>query len=275
MGEPLAVRNQQVKDIRRLARDAHARKQRRAFVVEGAVLVLDALQSPLRIESVFHTSAVSREVLDECAAVRVPTVLVSDAALASMATTVTPQPVMALAAQPSISLEQAMAKVGDEGHIIVLDGVQDPGNAGTILRSAEASGASLVVFAAGSVDAYNPKVVRSSAGSLFRQVVVTAGSSAADVARQLAAEGRPVYGAMRGGLCYDTVDLANAAVVVGNEANGLSDEVVATIDGPIGVPLADGAESLNVAMATTVLCFEAARQRRSSLGADNATDNLA
>lgn len=274
MRAPLSVRSQEVKNVRLLARDVNARREQRAFVVEGSTLVMDAIRSPLRVKHVLHTKSVSPEILQECEAADIPQALVSDAALASMATTVTPQPILAVVTQGSWLLSQAIKKAQGMGHIVILDAVQDPGNAGTILRCAEASGAVLVVFGAQSVDAYNPKVVRSSAGSLFRQVVVSASYSTAETIRQLRSAGVRVYGASNRESNYDVADLRNAGLVVGNEANGLSPEVLASVDGFVGIPQVGGVESLNVAMATTVLCFEAARQRRSSLDAGDRAGNL-
>ena len=262
--------------MRRLARDASARRECQRFVIEGTVLVDDVIRSPLRVESVLHTADAPRDMLARCEAALVPTLLVSDQALESVATTVTPQPVLAVAQMSALPFDRAMEELAEVGHVLILDGVQDPGNAGTILRSAEASGAALVVFASGSVDPHNPKVVRASAGSLFRQPLVSAGPSAVEAIQSLQSRRRTVYCATgEATTSYDAVELADAVFVMGNEANGVSSDAIDAVDDQIGIPQAGDAESLNVAMAATVLCFEAARQRRSSLGADNPADNLA
>jgi TrmH family RNA methyltransferase len=149
--------------------------------------------------------------------------------------------------------------------VVVLDRVADPGNLGTILRSAEAAGADLLVLTPGSVDPFNPKVVRSSAGALFHVPVVTAEID------DVVAAGLEVFGTTSHGfpgrtvVPYTDADLTGRiAVVMGNDAAGLPDEWDDT-DGPvrswITIPHAGRSESLNVAMATTVIVFEVNRQR--------------
>lgn len=157
--------------------------------------------------------------------------------------------------------------IGREGPVLVGVGIQDPGNAGTIIRSAAAAGAAAVIFCSGSVDMYNPKTVRSSAGALF-QVPVVAGDGAEEVLAEL---GRRDVNRMAataaGGRDHTGVDLtAPTALVLGGETNGLPPALLDLVDGQITVPMVPGTESLNVAMAATVLCFEAARQRQARPG---------
>jgi TrmH family RNA methyltransferase len=142
--------------------------------------------------------------------------------------------------------------------------VRDPGNAGTVLRSAEAAGAGGVIFCDGSVDVFNPKTVRASAGALFH-VPVVAGGDPAGVLDELGRAGlRRLGTAARGGQAYTDVDMTGpVAIVLGNEAHGLSVDVAGRLDGSITIPMAGKADSLNVGMAAAVICFEAARQRGS------------
>lgn len=138
--------------------------------------------------------------------------------------------------------------------MMVADQLADPGNAGTLIRSAEAAGADAVVLTPGSVDPFNPKVVRASAGSLFRLPVVQASLETLDGWTRLGTSSHRGTG-------YTDTDLTRRiAVVLGNEAHGLGDD--APIDEWITIPHRGNAESLNVAMAATVLAFEVARQRR-------------
>jgi TrmH family RNA methyltransferase len=150
----------------------------------------------------------------------------------------------------------------DRALIVVCVDVRDPGNAGTILRSAEAAGATGVVCCDGSVDVFNPKTVRSSAGALFR-VPVVAGGDAAEVLAELGRWGLTRLAAVaRGGVTYTDADLTGAvALVLGNEAHGLPGAIEESLDGRLTIPMAGRAESLNAGMAGAVLCFEAARQR--------------
>ena len=164
-----------------------------------------------------------------------------------VASTEAPQPVLAVVGMRSAALPV------DASFVLVADRLGDPGNAGTIIRSAEAAGADAVVLTPGSVDPYNPKVVRASAGSLFRIPVVEATLDSLSGFRRLGTSSH------RGDIYTDPVYHGRVAVVVGNEAHGLDSD--AEIDQWITIPHAGPAESLNVAMAATVLVFEVARQR--------------
>jgi TrmH family RNA methyltransferase len=148
------------------------------------------------------------------------------------------------------------AALGDAGLVVVADRVSDPGNLGTILRSAEAAGADAVVVTPGTVDAYNPKVVRASAGAVFHIPVVAAGLE--DVRR---AGLRLIGTSSHRGTPHSAADwTGRVAIVAGGEAGGLEDG--APVDEWVRIEHHGRAESLNVAMAVTVLCFEAARHRR-------------
>lgn len=173
-----------------------------------------------------------------------PTWTVGDGVLASVGSVVTPQGVMATAKIPELppSVHCDFA--------VELAGVADPGNAGTIVRSAVVAGAQAVVFSSGSVDPWNPKTVRASAGALF-QIPLAVESS---VGERIGADPR------QGDPC-DQVDLTGPlTLVVGNEAHGL--DQAAAIDRWVSIPMAESVESLNVASAAAILCFEVARQRR-------------
>lgn len=171
--------------------------------------------------------------------------------------TVTPQPLLAIAPWIDVPLDTVRAA----DFLVVCVDVRDPGNAGTVLRSAEAAGASAVVFCDGSVDVFNPKTVRASAGSLFHVPVVN-GGPVDDVLATLGTWGVRRLGTVaHGGAAYDEVDLRSpVALVLGNEANGLPEDVV--LDERVTIPMAGRGESLNVGMAAAVLAFEVARQRR-------------
>jgi len=179
--------------------------------------------------------------------------------MAKVADTVTPQPVLATFAM----VDTGPAVVDGGRLVVVMADVRDPGNAGTVLRSADAAGADAVVCCGGTVDPYNPKTVRSSAGSLFHVPLVVL----ATVDEALAALGERGYrrlgAAVRGGEDYTAVDWRRpTALVLGNESSGLPDGLA--LDGSVGIPMAGRAESLNVGVACAVLCFEALRQRRAT-----------
>ncbi|MGQ0433961.1 MAG: TrmH family RNA methyltransferase, partial [Microthrixaceae bacterium] len=183
--------------------------------------------------------------------------------LAHALDTVTPQEIAAIARRVDAGLDVAVEAAASGPLVLVLAGVGDPGNAGTLLRAAEAAGASAVLFCEGSVDPWNPKCVRASAGGLFHVPVTSGGDVVAVIERLRGAGVTSVATVARGGVPYDEADLTGPiALVLGSEAHGLPSSVLSLVAMPVTIPMAGRAESLNVAMAGSVLCFEALRQRR-------------
>jgi TrmH family RNA methyltransferase len=246
-----------------LLRDRGVRDAEHAFVVEGPRAVSAALTRNAPLESVYLAPGAASafpSLLDELRAARIPTLDLKDGVVERVATTVTPQPILAVAPFTRGDVE----RLPDDGVVLVLVSIQDPGNAGTLLRSAEASGLTGVVSCGNSVDLHGPKVVRSSAGAIFG-LAIAEGDDPMEVLATLGARGRRRIGATTtGGAAPDRVDLTGPlAIVVGNEARGLPDEIRSQLDETVTIPVAaPTVDSLNVAMAGTVLCFEAARQRR-------------
>jgi RNA methyltransferase, TrmH family len=188
----------------------------------------------------------------------VPIEELKEGVLERIGDTVTPQPVLAVATMTRPDVDE----LGD-GLVLVAVTVRDPGNAGTLLRSGEAAGVAGVVFCGNSVDPHAPKVVRSSAGAVFGIPVVEA-DDPVKVLDALGRQGRRRLAAIAaGGEPLERADLTGSvAIILGNEASGLPDDVTAHVDGHVTIPTEPAAESLNVGMAGTVLAFEAARQRR-------------
>jgi TrmH family RNA methyltransferase len=184
--------------------------------------------------------------------------------MSELAQTVTPQGLLAVCGFVDVPLDQALA--GRPSLVAVLANVRDPGNAGTVLRTADAAGAGAVIFADASVDPYNSKCVRASAGSLFHLPVVT-GVRLADVVTGLHAAGLRVIAADGGASrSLDDADVAkslaqSAAWLFGNEAWGLPPELVALADEAVAVPIYGKAESLNLATAAAVCLYASARAR--------------
>jgi TrmH family RNA methyltransferase len=176
-----------------------------------------------------------------------------------VADTATPQPLLAVVRTPQATL----GDLATATFVVVCVDVRDPGNAGAVIRSADAAGADGVVCCSGTVDPFNPKTVRASAGSVLHLPVVAGGEPVA-VLQTLKGAGLACLAAVaHGGTDYSQVDLrAPLALVLGNEAAGLPDELAASIDGGLTIPMAGRAESLNVSMAAAVLLF-AVRQARS------------
>lgn len=214
------------------------------------------------MEAVYHVAGSSGRVPEVVRTAResgIPVTEVSESVMAHLTSAVTPQGIVAVARFVDVGLDELPSEVGV---VPMLCSVRDPGNAGAILRSADASGASGIVFSTASVDVYNSKTVRASAGSLFHLPIVR-GASPADAVGRLRDRGAQVLAAEAAGerTLYE-VDLTRpTAVLFGNEAWGLEPEVRALADERVRVPIHGGAESLNLAAAAALILFEAARQR--------------
>lgn len=229
-----------------------------AFLIEGPNAVLEALRSGISIEDVFVTEdAALRNSIEELAGNNVN--VVPDKLLRAISDTDTPQGVVAIAERPVRGLT---ALPDDASLVLVLAAVRDPGNAGTLLRSATAAGADAVVFAGACVDPYGPKTVRASAGSMARLVVIEEESLPAAV-DHLRKSGLQVLATdSSGGSVYERDLSPPIAFVLGNEAWGLDPDDTSDMDGYVGIPMPGPVESLNVGIAGSVLLFEALRQRR-------------
>ena len=229
-------------------------------MLEGAKVIDVALDAGVSLEAVFVAPGADsvRPLLQRALDAGVRVHELAPGVLEKVADTVTPQPVLAIAPFVDVPLADV-----DVDFVVVCVDVRDPGNAGTVLRSAEAAGATAVVFCDGSVDVFNPKTVRASAGSLFH-VRVVSGGSVNEILATLGERGVRRLGTVaRGGTPYDEVDLTvPCAIVLGNEASGLPDGL--PLDVGVTIPMAGSGESLNVGMACAVLSFEVARQRRRS-----------
>lgn len=258
----LGPRHPEVRRLRALLRDRSARADEGAFVLEGPRIVHGALARGAVLDALYlgpGADLAFASLVQQVRATGTTVQMLKEGVLEKIGLTRTPQPVLGVARRAV----QPLDALHDEGLLVVAVDVADPGNLGTIIRSAEAAGADAVVACGNSVDALNPKTVRSTAGAIFGVTVVEADDPVI-VLDLLGAHGRRRIGTVpSGGEPYDRVDLSGpTAIVVGNEAHGLSDAAASRLDARVSIPMAPGAESLNVAMATTVLLFEAARQRR-------------
>ncbi|TDC59876.1 RNA methyltransferase [Micromonospora sp. KC207] len=253
------------------ARRLHRRRDRDAagrFLAEGPQAVREALARPGTVTELFGTpAALDRyaDLAERAADVDVPVSDVTDDALAALAETVAPQGLVAVCRHLDVPLDAALA--AGPRLVAVLAEIRDPGNAGTVLRTADAAGAGAVVFAGDAVDPYNGKCVRASAGSLFHVDVVRAGDPVA-VVEALRAAGLAVL-ATTGYGDSDLDDLADAGTLAtptawlfGSEAHGLPGGLAAAADARVRVPLHGRAESLNLAAAAAVCLYASARALR-------------
>jgi TrmH family RNA methyltransferase len=234
--------------LRTLLRDRSARDEEQLFVCEGPRVVAAAIEHGAEIVECFIASDDVHELAARTGApVRVLEKAIGD--------TVTPQPILAL-----VRMHRTRDISGLDFSVVAT--LNDPGNAGTLIRSAAAAGAQAMIFGAGSVDAYNPKVVRASAGACFA-IRIVEGVPAVEILEALGADDvRRVGAVVSGGDAPEASDLCGrTALVLGHEVHGL--DAALPLDAKVTLPMVAG-ESLNVAMAGTALLFEAARQRRSA-----------
>ncbi len=251
--------NQQVKEIVQLQKKSKARNQAGVFIVEGIRMVQEIPAD--RVEKLYVTEEFYKKYKDALPKGCKPE-LVSDVVFAYMSDTKTPQGVLAVVRQMKHKVEDIVN--AENPHIMVLDNLQDPGNLGTIFRTAEAAGVNGLILSKDCVDIYNPKTIRSTMGAIYRMPFVYV-EDILETIGEMKQKGIRVYAAhLDGKNSYDKEDYSTGtAFLIGNEGNGLRDEVAAQADTWVQIPMAGQVESLNAAIAAAVLMFEVSRQRRS------------
>ncbi|HET7398484.1 MAG TPA: RNA methyltransferase [Intrasporangium sp.] len=261
-------RSDRVKAVRALSRRS-ARSRTGLFLAEGPQAVREAVRCrPELVRDVFVTAEAAarhRPIVEVAAAAGLAVSEVTPEVLAAMCDTESPQGLAAVCRPVDVPLQRAVAALPPAGLVCVLTHVRDPGNAGTVIRGADAAGADLVVVSDASVDVHSPKVVRSTAGSLFH-VPVVVGVPVAAILAALRDAGVALLAADGAGpTLLPEVDLRRAhAWVMGNEAWGLLPEVRDACDEVVRVPIYGRAESLNLAMAATLCLYASAEARRST-----------
>ncbi|MFD0679699.1 MULTISPECIES: TrmH family RNA methyltransferase [unclassified Paenibacillus] len=259
-----SVQNPRVKGWTQLL-DKKGREKQGQFIIEGVHLVQEALASGAAIDTLVYAGERLRELpagmLERAAAVGIECLAVTEPVLSKCTDTLTPQAVFAVLRklhwEPADLLESGVTP----GLVVVIDGMQDPGNLGTIIRSADAVGATGILLGKGTVDLYNPKTVRSTMGSMFHLPIAQGDLQL--VLPEAAAHGVAVITTSLQGVsdCYEFDFRQPVWFVIGNEGQGVSPEVTALTTEQIRIPMQGRAESLNAAMAATVVLFEAMRQR--------------
>lgn len=253
----------QVKHVCALLSRSKERRLSGEYVVEGIRMVSEVPRADLVkvYMSKAYAEAVDKGYLDT---VKDVAVIVSDNVYNHMSDTKTPQGIMAIVKSHKYSLED-VTEDDSQGSPLILcvENLQDPGNLGTIIRMGEAAGATGIIISSDSADIYNPKTIRSTMGSIFRvpYYITDNFCETLDAVKKC---GVKVYAAhLAGEMSYTDADYTGGtAFIIGNEGNGLTDEAAARADCLIKIPMAGRVESLNAAIACTVLSFEAARQRR-------------
>ena len=248
------ISSSQNPDIRRLKalRDRRdVRHAERLFVIEGPRFVLDASRVQAPQQLVLAESALADWPDDRLP--EIDTIIVPDSLFAEISSTQSPQGVIAV-----FTISDTRSKRLEPELTIIADGIQDPGNLGTMIRSAAASGASQLLYTAGTVDPYNPKVVRAAAGSHFLVPIRASDDLKSDLA------GSAIYIAEgSGGIPTDMVDwTGSCAVLIGSEARGPGSAVHRLEATAVTIPMLNSVESLNAGVAASIILYEAFRQRR-------------
>lgn len=260
-----STKSPRVKNVCALLAKAKERKKQKLFVVEGPRMFEEIPRDILRETYVAegflkqHGEAAERMLQGTVYET------VSDEVMRTMSDTMNPQGILAVAAQRAWSMEDVL-RDGQEGRpalLVVLETLQDPGNLGTILRMGEGAGVTGLIMNEETADIYNPKVIRSTMGSIYRMPALRV-SSLSDAVKAAKEKGIRMFAAHLGGKnAYDREDYTGpSAFMIGNEAAGLSDSMADLADTLVRIPMAGQVESLNAAVAASVLAFEAARQRR-------------
>jgi TrmH family RNA methyltransferase len=268
--------NSKIKNIIQLNTSSKARREQNAFIAEGIKMFTEA--PPIRIKEVYVSSELlnriniaeryldnddedkllrkCKEKLDKTGFTEV-----SDKVFKKMSDTVTPQGIISVVDRKTYELKDLIRLSSDMSlRVLILESVQDPGNLGTMIRTAEAAGFDFVLASEGTVDVYNPKVIRSTMGSVYRVPVIYTHGLKADI-EELKGVGVKVYAAhLKGKHDYNKINFGKrTAIMIGNEGNGLSDEIAGAADEYIKIPMQGQVESLNAAVAAALLMFETFR----------------
>ncbi len=254
-----STKNPQVKNLIQLNTKGKARRTSRAFVVEGRKMFLEAPKD--WIESVFVSESFlesNRDILNDC-----QYEVVSDPVFKHISDTMTPQGILCVLKMPEYTLDDLFGEDKDTPLLLITENVQDPGNLGTMFRTAEGAGVTGILMSKNTVDVFNPKTIRSTMGSVYRMPFLYTEDIKESV-ELLKRQGISCYAAhLKGKDFYEKSDYTKpTAFLIGNEGNGLSEELADTADTYIKIPMGGKLESLNAAMAAGILMYEANRQRR-------------
>lgn len=254
-----STNNPQVKKIIQLNTKGKARRSLRAFVVEGSKMFLEAPKDWIEAVYVSESFLEKNETLLGGREYEV----LADNVFKHVSDTMTPQGILCILKMPEYCLEDLLGDGEQSPLLLVTESVQDPGNLGTMFRTAEGAGVTGILMNKSTVDIFNPKTIRSTMGSIYRMPFLYTEELEEDV-RRLQKKGIAFYAAhLKGKTSYDEQDYKKpSAFLIGNEGNGLSDVIAELADTYIKIPMEGQLESLNAAMAAGILMYEANRQKR-------------
>ena len=248
----------ELRHINNLKKKASYRKEKGIFIVEGIKMYRE-IPKDLLLKT--YISKSFEDTLDGRAKKELGVYeVISDKSFENISDTKTPQGILALVSRLSYSLEDILEQ--SKKSLLILENIQDPGNLGTMLRVGEAAGLSGLIMSEDTVDIYNPKVVRSTMGSIFRLPFICAGDLKALV-KNLKEHNIKVYAStLKNSSSYDSFDYTlDHAFIMGNESGGVSEDLCSLADDSLHIPMQGQTESLNVSVAAAILLYEAARQR--------------
>jgi TrmH family RNA methyltransferase len=257
-----SLSNSQVKNLILLLKKSKARDDQEAYVIEGLKMYEEAKEMGILLKAYvsesFYQDMLTKQpdYLDA-----VDYEIFTDSVYKDVSETKTPQGIMGIVKKNKYEPDTMLK--APNACLLLLEDIRDPGNLGTMIRTAEGAGITGIISNNSTVDIYNPKVVRATMGSIYRVPFYQA-DDFYDILGRIKRQNISIYAAHLGGIDYDTEGsyCDKCAFLIGNEANGLSDQAVKLADGLIKIPMAGKVESLNAAVAAAVLMYEAARQRR-------------
>lgn len=259
--------NQQIKNLIQLQTKSKVRNKEKQYIIEGIKMFEEVLScKDAHLIKAFVSETYYNHLRSENSSMlmkleEVEMEVVTDKVFKEISETMTPQGILAIVSQPQYQLEDMLGK--EEVNLIVLEDLRDPGNLGTIIRTAEGAGVTGIILSKASVDVFNPKVIRSTMGAIYRVPFVYV-DSIADTICMLKERNITLYAThLHGAVFYDDVEYGNrTAVMIGNEANGITEESAMAADTRIKIPMEGQVESLNAGVATAIMMYEIYRQKR-------------
>lgn len=253
--------NEFIKHIKKL-KDKKHRDQSNEYLIEGIKIIQEAIQEKANIKQIVicdeseHADLISKELMYEIA--KHECIYVTEKIFNSITDVKNPQGILAVVGKPSKEKNQIDY---DTDLLVVLDDIQDPGNLGTILRTVDSVGLNQIIVSKGTADAYNPKVVRSTMGAIFRVNIVECEDINQTLSEIKENKFKTVVTSLKAGKTIYEIDYKKKAIIIGNEANGVKEEIINSADEKVKIPMPGKTESLNASVATGIVLYEYVRQK--------------
>ena len=257
-----SMNNGQIKYIKLLQKKSKARKEENAFVIEGIKMFEESRLEGNLIKSYFSEEFFSKKVKEKPDYFQeLSYEIIQDSVFNKISDTLTPQGVLAIVEKPKYNILDIIKNPNST--LLLLENIQDPGNLGTMVRTAEGAGFTGIILSNNSVDILNPKVIRSTMGSIYRTPFVYV-DNFEHTLREIQKNNISIYAAhLKGAIYYDEVSYSkNCGILIGNESGGLKENTAKMADGLIKIPMKGKVESLNVAVAAAIIMYEVSRQHR-------------